>query len=155
MALKLRKNGDIYNKGVKIVEIKISQDIRKFKTKDIGGFSFKEVGFIVLGVGLAILTYTLCGKSIELSIIPMALVLIVGFFKPCGMTFIQFLRTVGRDTLRPQVYIKETDFEYDMNELQKIYGSEYHVITTGDLIQSSPENNKEKINIYEEDLILR
>ena len=30
------------------MEVQISQDIRKYKTKDIGNFSFKEAGFVAV-----------------------------------------------------------------------------------------------------------
>ena len=95
------------------MEIPISQDIRKYKTKDVGNFSFKEAGYLALGIGAAILGYNLFGKSLEAAIIPMGLILVVGFIKPYGMSFIQFVRTVGREKTSPSTYIYETDFEYD------------------------------------------
>lgn len=35
------------------MEVQISQDIRKYKTKDIGNFSFKEAGFVAVGLAAA------------------------------------------------------------------------------------------------------
>lgn len=35
------------------MEIAISRDIRKYKTKDVGNFSFKEAGVIVLACASA------------------------------------------------------------------------------------------------------
>ena len=39
------------------MEIQITQDIRKYKTKDIGNFSLKEAGFLATGIGLGFLVY--------------------------------------------------------------------------------------------------
>ena len=103
------------------MEIPISQDIRKFKTKDIGSFSFKEAGFLVLGAGLAFLTYQVFHCAIEVAIIPMGIVLVFGFFKPYGLTFTQFLRTVGKEKLSPTTYIYETDFEYNADEFEEYF----------------------------------
>ena len=133
------------------MEIPISQDIRKYKTKDVGNFSFKEAGYLALAIGAAILGYNLFGGSLEAAIIPMGLILVVGFIKPYGMSFIQFVRTVGREKLSPSTYIYETDFEYDMAEVEEMYGENNRVITE-ELIQSASAN---KISKYEEDLIIR
>ena len=102
------------------MEIKINKDIRKYKTKDIGNFSFKEAGFIVLGVGLAYITYKFT-NDINIAIAPMLLVLVVGFFKPYGMSFIQFLRTVVKDNLTPQTYYFETDNVYCPEKIKTLY----------------------------------
>lgn len=106
------------------MEIQITQDIRKYKTKDIGNFSFKEAGFIAVGIGAGFLTYKLTG-NMESAVLPMMLVFVVGFFKPFGMSFPQFLKTVVKESfLTPRIYINESDFEYDpddtdFTELQK------------------------------------
>lgn len=119
------------------MEIRISQDIRKFKTKDIGNFSFREAGFLVLGVGAGALTYKLAGDSLELALIPTAIILIVGFFKPFGMSFIQFVRTVLKENLlTPKTYIWETDFEYDAEEFDKLYGEKIAIPSSWDVIQT-------------------
>lgn len=105
------------------MEIQISQDIRKFKTKDIGNFSFKEAGFIAAGLAIGFLVYRLTG-SLE-SAIPFAcIILVMGFFKPYGMSVVQFLRTVVKEKLTTQCYINETDFEYDCAEFKELYGEE-------------------------------
>lgn len=132
------------------MEISISQDIRKYKTKDVGNFSFKEAGYLVLGAGVAIIAYKLL-DSLEAAILPMGVVLGVGFIKPYGMSFIQFIRTVGAEKLSPSTYIHETDFVYDMDEVEQEYGGE-NKVTTEELIQSSAVNKTTK---YEEDLIIR
>lgn len=138
------------------MEIQISQDIRKFKTKDIGNFSFKEIGFLVIGFGLAFGVYTLTEGSIPAALIPFAAVAALAFLKPHGMTAIEYIRTVWRERITPSVYINETDFEYDMDALLNEYGSDYNVILTDNLNQSnSVDNSKTKKNIYEEALIIK
>lgn len=108
------------------MEIPISQDIRKYKTKDIGNFSFKEAGYIALALGTGILTYKAFNWSFDLCIIPIGIILIIGFFKPFGMSVIQFFRTVMKENLSPIVYIYETDFEYNPEEFYELYGDEYY-----------------------------
>ena len=118
------------------MEIRISQDIRKFKTKDIGNFSFKEAGFLAAGLAIGFLVYRLT-RSIEWAIPPAAIILIVGFFKPYGMSFMQFLRTVVKEKLTVQCYINETDFEYNCEEFKKLYGEDVVIPTGTDVIQTS------------------
>jgi len=133
------------------LEIQISQDIRKFKTKDVGNFSFKEAGFIVLGLGVGFLTYKIFGKF-ETAIIPMGVVLVFGFFKPYGMSFLQFIRTVGKETLTPQCYINETDFEYNFDDFEELYGKDVVIPTDLSVIQTT---NTVKINKKDKAKILR
>lgn len=137
------------------MEINISQDIRKYKTKDVGNFSFKEAGFLVLGFGLAFITYKLTGNSLEIALIPFALVAVFAFFKPHGMSCWQFIKTVGKEKLIPSTLINETDFVYDLEEMQELYGSDYHVVIPDDLIQSSSDNKNTFISKFDEDLIIR
>lgn len=115
------------------MEIIVNQDIRKFKTKDIGNFSFKEAGFIVLAAGMGYGAYYLQTKVLmveKVSYLPMVLLaaipLLFGFFKPQGMTFWQFLNTVMRENfVEPKVYYWESDFVYNADEFGDLYGEEY------------------------------
>lgn len=133
------------------MEINISQDIRKYKTKDVGNFSFKEAGFLAIGFGLAFITYKLT-NSLELAIPPFGVVAVFAFLKPYGMTFWQFLMTVGKEKLVPAVLINETDFVYDLEEL-KAENPDFNVVDTDVLIQSNSADNK--ANKFDEDLIIR
>lgn len=137
------------------MEINISQDIRKYKTKDVGNFSFKEAGFLVLGFGLAFITYKLTNNSLEVALIPFTIVAVFAFFKPNGMSCWQFLKTVGKEKLIPSTLINETDFIYDLEELKEQLGTEYHVVIPEDLIQSSSDNKNTIISKFDEDLIIR
>ena len=125
------------------MDINISQDIRKFKTKDIGNFSFKEIGYIVIGAGLAFGLYSINGNNIPIAMIPFILSAMVGFLKPFGMSFLAFLKLMINDMSRPPVYIYESDFEYEPEKVKEIYGSEYYMVTTDDdLNQSESVSNK-------------
>lgn len=132
------------------MEIQISQDIRKYKTKDIGNFSFKEAGYIAGGMAAAFLTYKLT-QSTEVAIFPLGIILILGFFKPYGMSCIQFIRTVGKETFTPQCYINETDFEYDCTEFQELYGKDVVIPAEWNVIQTSVPakiNKQDKAKIF-------
>lgn len=118
------------------MEIQISRDIRKFKTKDIGNFSFKEAGFLAVGVAVGFLIYRLT-RSIEWAIPPAAIILILGFFKPYGMSFLQFLKTVVKEKLTTQCYVNETDFEYNYDEFKELYGDDIVIPTETEVIQTT------------------
>ena len=87
------------------MEINISQDIRKFKTKDIGNFSFKEAGYIAIGAGLAFGLYSINGNNVPTAMIPFIISAMVGFLKPFGMSFLSFLKLMIKDMARQPVYI--------------------------------------------------
>lgn len=133
------------------MEIYISRDIRKFKTKDIGNFSFKEAGFIALGVGAGALTYKLT-NMIEYAIPPLFVIIFIGFFKPYGMTCIQFFRTVVKEALlMPHIFINETDFEYDSTQFDELYGEKIKVSSQWNVIQTpivKKINKKDKARIF-------
>ena len=125
------------------MEINISQDIRKFKTKDIGNFSFKEAVYIAIGAGLAFGLYSINGNNVPTAMIPFIISAMVGFLKPFGMSFLSFLKLMIKDMARQPVYINETDFEYEPDNVKEIYGNEYFMVASDDdLIQSESVNNK-------------
>lgn len=137
------------------MERPISQDIRKYKTKDVGNFSFKEAGYIALAIGAGFLCYNIFHFTLEGCILPIGIIIIFGFFKPYGMTFIQFLRTVGREKMSPVTYINETDFVYDYEELAEEYGEEFDVALTDEWLIQSQETVCNKITKSERPKILR
>lgn len=92
------------------MEIRVSRDIRTYKTKDIGNFSFKEIAWLVLGIGLGILVY-LTTKSFEWCIPPIAICLVFGFLKPFKMPMTKFIKIIGKDILSPRVYYWQSDFK--------------------------------------------
>ena len=105
------------------MELQISSDIRKFKTKDVGAFSFAEAGFLALAGGSGYAVYYLEMNvwhfeqmNIGLMLPLPAIILCFGFLKPFGMSFMQFLQTVFREWVTdPKVYIWESDFVYDLD----------------------------------------
>lgn len=136
---------------MRFLEIQIGQDIRKYKTKDVGNFSFKEAGFLAAGLAAGFLTYKLTG-SLEIAIFPAGIVLILGFFKPYGMSAIQFMKTVVKESLTTQCYINETDFEYDPNEFEELYGDDVVIPASWNAIQAS---TPAKINKQDKEKIIR
>ena len=119
------------------MEVQITQDIRKYKTKDLGNFSFKEVGIIALAVATGLACYKLKGGVLSLSaitsndsdltvaIVPMFIILAIGFLKPFGMSFVEFCRTVlVEEFFHPRLYYNETDFQYDPEKYSEIYGED-------------------------------
>jgi hypothetical protein len=131
------------------LEIQIGQDIRKFKTKDIGNFSFKEAGYLAAAAAVAFATYKVTA-SMETAILPAGIVAIFGFFKPYGMTFFQFLKTVGAEKLSTQCYINETDFEYNPDEFKELYGDDVVIPADWNVIQT---DKPAKINKTDKRLI--
>lgn len=105
------------------MELKISTDIRKIKTKDVGAFSFKEAGFLALAGIAGYAMYYMekkvwCMEELNVALIlPIPLIIICfGFLKPFGLSFTQFLRTVFIEwVVDPKVYIWESDFVYDLD----------------------------------------
>lgn len=137
------------------MEIKISQDLRKFKTKDIGNFSLKEAGYITLAIGSAFTVYKLTEGSFELALLPLTIILIIGFFKPFGLTFFEFARTVLQENLfSPRQYIWETDYEYDPNEFEKLYGEKVLIPSSWNAIHAEhTEVDKKEAKIENSRLI--
>lgn len=131
------------------MELKFSSDIRKFKTKDVGNFSFKEAGFIALGCVTAIGMWWLqknvmhIEPNVGLCIPIPAIILAFGFVKPFGMTFYQFIRTVVMEwVIEPKVYIWESDVEFDLDEM-KLSEDEKQLYLLSDENISTPLTKKE------------
>lgn len=119
------------------MEIVVNQDIRKFKTKDIGNFSFVEVGWLLVALGLGYGVYLfqklyLEVPSDDISFAPCvavaAIPLALGFLKPQGMSCMKYISTVMKEKmLSPQTYIWQSDFVYDMDEFEQTYGEDYKI----------------------------
>lgn len=137
------------------MEIEINQDIRKFKVKDIGPFSFKQAGFLALGGGVGYLLYS-ATNTLEMAIIPAALIAAFGFLKPFGMSFMQAMKLLIKESTIPPFYEYEADYVYDEKDVEKLKKQGYNVCLSEKLIQSNTDKNKKvNLNQYEEDLILR
>lgn len=108
------------------MKVRIPNDIRKYKTKDIGNFSFKEIGFIIVAVLIIIAGFKFFG-SLEVGLIPAAIVLAFGFLKPAGMPLLQYIQTVGREKTSPKTYGYESEFSFDDEDcdIHKLFGDEY------------------------------
>lgn len=96
------------------MDVPISRDIRKYKSKDIGNFSFGQAAFLAGGVAAGFLTYKFVSPSIEICCIPIAIILVFGFFKPYGMSLFAFLKLMFNELiLSPRNLFYESDFEVD------------------------------------------
>ena len=106
-------------------EVKIQKDIREFKTKDIGNFTLPQAGCIALMGVAGFFTYK-ATHSWGVALVPVSMIAIVGFLKPMGMSFITFVRTFVREAvISPKIYVNESDFEYDYEEIIEPYAEEY------------------------------
>ena len=93
------------------MEIPINRDLRKFKTRDIGKFTFKEAGCIAVALLLAYGAYAiqrwLLGiqdVSLEICTVFALPPLAFGFLKIKGMTLTQWVQTVFKEKyLSPQI----------------------------------------------------
>lgn len=123
-------------------EIKIQKDIRTFKTKDIGNFTFAEAGAIALMGATGFLTYK-ATNSWGVALIPASIIAVVAFLKPMGMSFITFVRTFVRETvISPKIYVNESDFEYDEEDVLE-YANNYD-LTPIAVIQTEDGLNKKR-----------
>ena len=137
------------------MEIEVNQDIRKYKVKDIGPFTFKQAGFLVLGAGLGYLLYS-ATNTLEVAIIPAGIVAAFGFLKPFGMSFTNALKLLIKELTVPPFYEYESDFVYTEEDMKKLWKKNEYVVNLSEkLIQSNADKNKVNQNQYEEDLILK
>lgn len=133
------------------MEINITQDLRKFKTKDVGALSFKEAGFVAVGAGLGFLTYKVLG-SLNYALIPVGIVLAFGFLKPMGLSLFQFIKTAGKELTSPKFYINQTDFVYEPDEFDELYGEEIAIPPCwNDVIQTQESSAQGTIDKVEKD----
>ena len=110
------------------MDIQITQDIRKYKPKDLGPFSLKEIGFIIIAAGVGYAAHKFLHTEATTSIAFAFPILVVGFLKPFGLSFIQFARTIIKEEFfSPREYYNETDFEYDPNKFEEVIGEEVSI----------------------------
>ena len=140
----------VSKKGGDLMDIQISQDIRKFKTKDLGNFNFKEIGFIAMAAAVGVAAYKFLNLSIDESAFCAVPVLIFGFLKPFGLSFWQFFRTfITEEFLAPRSYYNETDFVYDPDELEELIGDKIDFPEGYNEKDVSPEYKQPKENLKE------
>lgn len=130
------------------MEIGINKDLRKYKSKDIMGFTFKQFGFLVLGLAAIILGYLLIG-SLKVSIIFGIPFAILGFFEIKGMSVIQYLKFIGPERyLMKKQLIWMSDFRYDEKTAREIFGDDYEYLPLQSIVyedeEKSPKNRGNK-----------
>jgi hypothetical protein len=115
-------------------------------------FTFKEAAYIGAALGIGFLTYKATGNNTTWAIPAGGIILVFGFLKPYGMSFIDFIRTVVADMLSPSCYINETDFEYNYDEFPELYGDDVTVPTVTSI---QDENGKNKFSKAEMQKLIR
>ena len=122
------------------MEIEINKDVRDFKPKEIGMFSFKEAGFVVVSLGLGyggfILSKTLgiegLDKSAPFILIPMIPVLAFGFLKPQGLSLMVWIKTVLLEKLIGKKNYPmecEDDDETTIESIYALMGEDFDIST--------------------------
>lgn len=130
------------------MQIPINTDLRKFKAKDIGNFTFKEAGFLVAGliIGGGIFFLQSQGEgeiNIPLCIIPAIIVILFGFLKPFGMEMKDFMGTIFLEMfLYPKVLKWDSDYVHEEDEAKKLFGDEYDYVYFG--IDDNDTSSKKK-----------
>ena len=104
------------------MEIPINRDLRKFKTRDVGRFSFKEFGWLCLGLlmgyGMYAIQKWVIGMDTDLKLIALAMSppLAFGFLKIRGMTLKEWLSTVFTEKyLTPKNLMWEKEYIYEID----------------------------------------
>lgn len=133
------------------MEIPINKDLRGFKTKDIGQFSLKEAGCLALaGVGCLALhhlqkNYGIEKPSVGIDIFPFMVVGILLFFKPYGLTFSQFMKSVFIEKFKmPRNLIWESDVVHHPEDYEELFGEEYYIENFYGMDKAEPEEDKKK-----------
>lgn len=129
------------------MQIPINTDLRKFKAKDIGNFTFKEAGFLVAGMIVgAVLYFIQDDPNIALCVIPAGLIIVAGFFKPFGLPMEQFLQTIFLEMfLYPKVLKWDSDYIHEEDEGKVLFGEDYKLLDFGSVEeQANKKKNKEK-----------
>ena len=137
------------------MEIIINKDLRKVETKDVGNFTFKQLGFAIGGMAIALASSFLQRKltgdfDLILCGIPALPVFLIGFLKIRGMPLIEYIRTVFPEKfLMPKSLKWESDFSYTEDTAKEIFGEDFEKIpfNGADLplqAQKSSKNNRKK-----------
>lgn len=130
------------------MQVPINTDLRKFKAKDIGNFTFKEAGFLVAGMIVgAVLYFIQDDPNIALCVIPAGLIIVAGFFKPFGLPMEEFLQTIFLEMfLYPKVLIWDSDYIHEEDEGRTLFGEDYQLLDFGSLEETDNKNQKKSKN---------
>lgn len=116
------------------MEIQVNKDLRKFESKDIGMFSFRQAafivaGFVIAGISLFIQKKLLGVWTLEATVFPAVPVWVVGFLKIQGLSVIDYIKMIFPEQfLIPKTLKWESDFEYDPYTAQDAFGEDYEEI---------------------------
>lgn len=136
------------------MEIQINKDLRKFESKDIGMFSYKQalwiaIGAIVAGISLAIQKIFFGDWTLEITILPAIPIWFIGLWKIQGLSVIEYLKQIFPEQfLLPKSLKWESDFEYTETTAQELYGDDFEKIhfikTEPDIKKKQPKKRKKK-----------
>ena len=135
------------------MDIQINKDLRKFESKDIGPFSWKQIIYIVvalvcMGASLFVQLHFFNTWTLGITILPAVPVLVLGFFKIQDMSLIDYFKQVFPERfLVPKTLKWESDFEYTPQTARELYGEDYeeiHFIKAVDIVQPAQKKKKKK-----------
>ncbi len=116
------------------MEIIINKDLRQVETKDVGNFTFRQLGFAVAGAVVALLSGFIQKKfsgdfDPTLCVIPGLPFFVIGFLKIRGMPIIEYCKTVFPEKfLMPKSLKWESDFSYTEDTAKEIFGEDFEKI---------------------------
>lgn len=113
------------------MEIVINKDLRKVETKDVGNFTFKQVGFLAVGIVCGGLSYFLQSSdggeaSTFLCVLPALPFILLGFLRLDGLSLWQYIQMVFPEKFLMPMSLKwESDFEFTNTTVSECFGDEY------------------------------
>ena len=135
------------------MDIQINKDLRKFESKDIGPFSFRQIIFVVIalvcmGISLFIQKYFYNTWALLITVIPGVPVLVLGFLTIQGMSLIDYIKQVFPERfLVPKTLKWESDFEYTAQTAKELYGEDFeeiHFIKAVDVAKTVQKKKKKR-----------
>lgn len=105
-----------------MAEISINRDIRKYKVREIGPFTLREFGGVLLMGAGCYLSYALMKHFLGFYITPVIFLaalpgIAIGFINYHGIPFEKFVRTVVAENIKnPSVRPYESETEYDIHD---------------------------------------
>ena len=101
------------------MKVNVTGDIRKYKTKDIGNFTFVECLFILIAAGFLI-GGTVIFHSFELGFIPAAITIAFCFARPMKMPLRKFLKMMVGEYTSPKKYYYESEFTFESENFEDL-----------------------------------
>lgn len=128
------------------MQVSINTDLRKFKAKEIGNFTFKEAGFLAVGIVVAVALYFIQDDpNIGLCVVPAGLIVAMGFLKPFGLPFKEFMSSIFLEMfLYPKVLKWDSDYIHEEDEGKVLFGEDYRLMDFGEVEDTNSKKSKKK-----------